>query len=271
MKKKTFKLAVFDLDGTLLNSGMKISSYSKKKLFELAEKGLKLAIISSRALFNINNLAGTIPFNFIAALNGALIFNPNTLGLATGKPISKINIQKVIYDEKLSGHSKNIYSKEKVYITKFASNLFVRLYQFTLGSTIINSGHFNKDFFQIDIIVDKKDDYDKVFRYVNKKYSSSFSIKNAGYNFIVLNDKKVDKGYALLQICRRLNIKLSDTIVVGDSLADLKMFYPQCYKIAMKNSHKTLLAKADKITLHKNSKDGAVKEIITLIDGGENT
>jgi len=268
--KKKFKLIAFDLDGTLLNYQMKISSYSRKKLFEIINKRIKCIIISSRTLVDIKRITAGIPFSYIAALNGSEIFNAKKNIVEKEDFIDKETVKKLLSDKKLLSLSKNLYAKENVYVDKFSKNIFIKFYQKRLNSILLINNFLYpsnyKNIYQFDIIADKRKNYENIFNYLSDKYSKYLSVKDAGFNFTILNNKTVDKGEALQYIAKKLKIKLSDTIVVGDSPADLPMFNKHCYKIAMKNGNRKIFSHADKITVFKHNQNGAVKEILSVIE-----
>lgn len=78
-------------------------------------------------------------------------------------------------------------------------------------------------------------------------------IKNDGY--IELSDKTVTKGTALAEMCKAVDIPVSESIVFGDGLNDLDMFLTAGYRIAMDNAVDQIKQIADEITLSVN-KDG---------------
>lgn len=259
-----YKLIVFDLDGTLLNNRMKISDYSKIKINKLIKNGIKCAIISGRNLTDIKEIIKNIQFCYIGALNGALIYNNETFKVEKESFINKKIVNDILTDMEINNYVKDFYTNDNVIITGYAKNKFARSYQEKLRPDIIKSDLQNKNIYEIDVIGENDSESKRVYNYLNKKYNKLISIKNGGYNFIILNNKKVSKGNTLNYISKKLKIDLKQTIVVGDSESDLTMFNKNCYKIAMKNSNKELFDCADEITSLNNNEDGAIKAILSL-------
>lgn len=79
-------------------------------------------------------------------------------------------------------------------------------------------------------------------------------IKKDGY--VELSDKTITKGTSLQTVCERIQIPLSDSIVLGDGMNDIDMFRTAGYRIAMGNAVDEIKQLADIITLDV-SEDGA--------------
>ena len=261
-----YKLIVFDLDGTLLNNKMKISFYTKVKLNQIIKKGIKCAIISSRTLKDIKRLTKKIRFSYICALNGALIFNNFSNSMENESYINTKIINEILKNEDIKKYPKDFYANDKVLISGFAENKFAKIYQKNLKPVVIQDDFICEKIFGADLIAGSTGEAEKISALLRKKYKNLISVKNAGYNFVTINNKNVCKGKALSFISKKMKIKLNETIVIGDSETDIDMFHKNCLKIAMKESNKKLIKYADKVTIFNNNKNGAIKAVLKELE-----
>lgn len=93
-----YKLAVFDVDGTLVSRGERILKESTlEALRELKEKGIKIAIASGRPPFAMEkSLLQKIDFDYFVCSNGTYVMDAN---------------HQELYKEKCQKHSLNLLPK----------------------------------------------------------------------------------------------------------------------------------------------------------------
>lgn len=73
-----------------------------------------------------------------------------------------------------------------------------------------------------------------------------------------------NKGNAIKELCRQLNIDKKDTIAIGDGLNDILMFEVVGHSVAMGNAHEKVKEFADEV-IDTNDNDGLAKYLKTLI------
>ena len=73
-----------------------------------------------------------------------------------------------------------------------------------------------------------------------------------------------NKGHAIKEFCKLLNINIKNTIAMGDGLNDLDMFEVVGHSVAMKNAHPKVKRVADEIT-DTNDNDGVALFIEKLL------
>lgn len=89
-------LYVTDLDGTLLNTGHRISPYSIDVINNLVKKGLLFTYATARSLVSASVVAEGLLTNIpIIAYNGAFIINPSTKEILTSSFFDKEETDKV--------------------------------------------------------------------------------------------------------------------------------------------------------------------------------
>lgn len=73
-----------------------------------------------------------------------------------------------------------------------------------------------------------------------------------------------NKGNAIKEFCKQLNISQKDTIAIGDGLNDILMFKVVGHSVAMGNAHENVKKVADEI-IDTNDNNGLAKYLKTLL------
>ncbi len=94
-----------------------------------------------------------------------------------------------------------------------------------------------------------------------RKILKNFDVKilDSGFAYHIV-DKKVNKGYALKFIARKLGIDTRDFAVIGDSENDIEMFKVAGFGIAVANADEKLKVIADLVTPSSDG-DGVVEAL----------
>ena len=94
-KKKT--LYVTDLDGTLLNSDVKINEYSLKIINSLVEEGMLFTYATARSISSASIVAKGLSTQIpIIAYNGAFIIEPDTRNILSKEEFTKEQMEAVM-------------------------------------------------------------------------------------------------------------------------------------------------------------------------------
>ena len=94
-----------------------------------------------------------------------------------------------------------------------------------------------------------------------RKILKNFDVKilDSGFAYHIV-DKKVNKGYALKFIAKKLGIDTRDFAVIGDSENDIEMFKVAGFGIAVANANEKLKIIADLVTPSSDG-DGVVEAL----------
>ena len=95
-------------------------------------------------------------------------------------------------------------------------------------------------------------------------YTDRFKVAVAAKVFIDITALDANKGNAIKDIQRELNISPEETLVFGDYLNDLEMMKNAKYSYAMKNAHPEIIAASNYITDFSNNENGVLKTIEDL-------
>uniref|UniRef100_A0A7S2EX59 Haloacid dehalogenase-like hydrolase n=1 Tax=Trieres chinensis TaxID=1514140 RepID=A0A7S2EX59_TRICV len=86
--------------------------------------------------------------------------------------------------------------------------------------------------------------------------------------FVEILNKDVCKGKGLGLLCKRLGVRLDETIAFGDGDNDIEFLSMAGHGIAMKNGRENLKAIADDVTQWSNEEDGVIQALSCLEEKG---
>ena len=93
-----------------------------------------------------------------------------------------------------------------------------------------------------------------------KHLKNEYLIKVSGQNWLDISDDKANKGNALREVQKILNVTKEQTLVFGDYHNDIEMLQEANFSFAMKNAHKDITKIANYSTASNN--DLGVEKIL---------
>jgi Cof subfamily protein (haloacid dehalogenase superfamily) len=250
----SFKLALFDLDGTLLNSNKQILPENLAAIERVKKKAL-VGFATGRSFLSV------VPYVKIVQPNGpSILFN--------GACVWHAGDDKVIYENKLNltdalsalNLSKNydvhvnVYYKDRVFIkerTPLAKEYEIKddLRANVVGDLEAYVKSENQEPIKIMLIGDPKILADFETRY-DPPSNSKPSMIHSEWNYLEIIPSGMNKGKTLSIIEQEYGIKSSEIVSFGDNLNDLDLLINSGLGIAMGNAHADLKRLGDKITTH---------------------
>ena len=286
-----YKIAVIDLDGTMLNQYGIVTQNTKDAIKEAQNKGIEIIIASGRPIDSIKAIAKQIESKkYFISGNGAIIYDiskdetiyENTIKKQKALEIIKIceenSIYYNIYTEKeivakslqcnvLYYHKENINKedKDKTHINiveniyDYISNRDEKIVKITVcdkNKIIFNSIIKKlKEITEIEVL-----DVSHMSRKIIHQGTEEIPIE---YFYTEISAKNVDKWNAIEFLKEKMNIKTEEVIAIGDNINDKKMIEKAGLGIAMGQSHPEVKKVAKQITT-SNLEDGvasALREI----------
>lgn len=286
-----YKIAVIDLDGTMLNQYGIVTQNTKDAIKEAQNKGIEIIIASGRPIDSIKAIAKQIESKkYFISGNGAIIYDiskdetiyENTIKKQKALEIIKIceenSIYYNIYTEKeivakslqcnvLYYHKENINKedKDKTHINiveniyDYISNRDEKIVKITVcdkNKVIFNSIIRKlKEITEIEVL-----DVSHMSRKIIHQGTEEIPIE---YFYTEISAKNVDKWNAIEFLKEKMNIKTEEVIAIGDNINDKKMIEEAGLGIAMGQSHPEVKKVAKQITT-SNLEDGvasALREI----------
>lgn len=213
--------ALFDLDGTLLNSKEEIPKNIIEKI-GLIKKHIPVSIISGRIFSSVVDYSKLLGLNSLQISdNGAIIFDP-------------MNNNKIIFSKSL-----NAVVAESVF--KLLDNNNFEYFASANGQTMDHSMK-NKPIDNVNIITCFYDDVKKFIKdnkiIETNKTTLIHSSGSMGEEYISFMPIDVHKGVAVNEYSKILKINKSDIFAIGDGMNDIEMLKESGVSVAMGNSVK---------------------------------
>ena len=234
-----YKLAVTDLDGTLLDKNSNISEQNLRAVEKLRAKGCIFTMITGRMYSAAKTYIDILDCKELVGLyQGAEITdirNKSTIYKATLKQ----SVCEEIYKDALRlGLNIQAYADDKVYAESYDENtaFYERLCRVKINikdsiEDIVSSENNIKLLINTD-----KGSVTRNLEFFIKKYSGDANVVRSGEHFIEFTHKNADKGKALEIIAKHYGIERSQIIAFGDQMNDIPMIKYAGMGVAMKNA-----------------------------------
>jgi len=275
--KHRIKLIGLDMDGTLLNSQLEITPYTKTILEKLIQKGIEVVAITGRPRCAVPKAYFGIPgIRFLITSNGAQVQNFQTGEFIYQSEMPSDTVMKLIETLLNEDAMLEVFKDGQAYINKaFMPNL----------ERYITDKPFRDDFILNRVTVD---DFRNVVRSYTgfEKFNALFTnpeeqavwherlaeifpdvkiVATTPGRWLEITNSTADKGTALHKLAEYLGISQEETLAMGDSGNDITMLQAAGISVAMINSPEHLKKMTDYISDEDNEHDGAVKMIEKLV------
>ncbi|MCK5785482.1 MAG: HAD family phosphatase [Candidatus Sabulitectum sp.] len=270
-------LYISDLDGTLLEDDGTLSSFTRRVLREMLEKGLPFTTASARSVSSIQHIFAGLKFNLpVIEFNGAIISH---LGSGEHLHINSIDpplVEDICRAIHASGHSPFIStctgSEDRLYysdITNEGMNWY-------LGDRRIHGdkrlrfvedirSSFNDQVVCVNVI-GRKVDLSELEQEFRDRYSDSLEIHclqdqySPGFFWLTAHDRKATKDQAIRTLQQQTGMVESKVVVFGDNNNDISMFKMADRSIAVSNATDELKQYATE-TIGNNNEDSVIRYI----------
>ncbi|MDI9540694.1 MAG: HAD family hydrolase [Bacillota bacterium] len=211
---------IFDYDETLYSHELKfVPNLTLKTLRKLKEKGIKLALCTSREQFELNDLDKDCVaiMDLIVSGNGSTIIKDNQViekntisSIATKTIIDYLDKNNIPYH--YSDSEGNVY-----FFNKFPEGLLEEFYRGNLSEFVFKEYEDEK---LLNILA----------YFPNEKQKEEISLLTSEVSSTSLfcgpqlAKKGIDKGYGVRKFMEIFNLTKEETISVGDALSDIPMF-----------------------------------------------
>ncbi|MGB9595978.1 MAG: Cof-type HAD-IIB family hydrolase [Candidatus Poribacteria bacterium] len=271
-----YKLLAIDLDKTLLNNNHQISKRNYFALKKCKEMGIYVVLASGREVETIDRFSDELGiYDPIIACVGAIVCGEKEYGkrkLLYHKPLPVGIVDEVMEFTKAMGWCLTVHYPDKILALK--QDKYTDIYHNQTGATFT----FVDDFYEIIsgtqptklIIVVDTDIRENVYRQFLQKWGDKANITKTNPEYVEVNTKGVDKGVALIELCRILDIPISQTMAFGDNYSDLPMLAVAEKKILMDNASDDIKSElkekfSDLIIAPSNEDDGVAYIIESLL------
>ena len=285
------KLIVSDMDGTLLNEKMTISQANADAIREAENQGIPFMVATGRGFTEAKPLLEEAGLSCpIITLNGAQVYDEDgtilkTAGITkdTARKILTIIRDHNLYCEVTTG--KGIFSDNKAKrIESVASLLFETNPDTTYKMAVILAAarleimNINYIDNYDELIEDETIDILKIIAFsqdgsktldpvsVELDEIGDLAITSSFENNIEINHIDAQKGIAVSEMAKKMDIDLDDVMTFGDNLNDLSMLEITGYSFAMENGAQET-KNVSKYLTSANNENGVAEGILLALNG----
>jgi len=279
-KKKSIKLAAFDLDGTILTKST-ITEFTKAAITRLAESGVRTIVATGRHIFTLPPAVLDIPsFQIAIGSNGTMIGNirskelfnfdgfdvETALSFLRWLPTITSSFHVSFHDgsgylmkenlERLLDLQPNEAERAK------SEREYRRVY--TVLDDLEHVENTMKPVAKFGFRMAKEEDVPAAVRMV--RHNFGFEAAVTDYQTIEVTKGGVTKASGLMHVCEHYGLNPENVIVFGDSGNDVPAMKIAGYAVAMGNAHANVKAEADEVTesIHDDGVALAIKRLFDL-------
>lgn len=266
------KIIAIDLDGTLFDKDKIISNENKKAITYAKEKGIYVVICTGRPYNGVIPVLEQLNLNtkddYVICYNGAKVLNVGNNELIytstlSGSDVKSLHSEAVRLNSFFHAFKENedlICTKQNPYtdVEKRINKIEATEIDFT---TIDD----NESFLKAMMICDK-DTLDNATKHINPIYPNNYSMVRSANIFLEFLNKKTDKGLALVELSKHLNISMDEVMGIGDAGNDLSMIVKSGIGVCMANGYDYVKEQANYITKNDNNNSGVAEAIYKFVD-----
>ena len=248
-----YKIAVFDLDGTLTNNKKEITEHTKEVLRAYQEAGGIVVLASGRPTPGVAPLAKALELEkyhgCMLSYNGGRIEDCTT---------GEVLFEQMLPDGMVARLSE-LARQENVTIVTYHDNDILTKYVEDLGAYV--------DFPVPKCLMMEHGVYlAQVEERMAKLLGEELDVYRSEPYFLEFLPKGIDKAKSLERLLNRLGYRREDMIAFGDGFNDKSMIMYAGCGVAMQNAQPSIKAVADYVTL-SNEDDGVAYVIENLLQG----
>lgn len=270
------KMIGFDLDGTLLTTDKKMTSYTREVLREVIRRNIIVLAVTGRPYSGIpKELREFDGIHYLITSNGARIVEDGKFIYERLLPVEKARkildifeeydtLREIYYDGQ--GYAQESSLKQiEYYIESVAMAGYITSSRLPVPNLREKFEQENRDLDKIQAIFRYPQDKTEAWNRINAL--KGVEVTGALDNNIEVNSENVHKGIALLWLAKRLGIKKEEIMAFGDGSNDLKMICDAGIGVAMANGIESVKAAADLIA-KSNDEDGVAQIIDQYVLNG---
>ncbi|MFD2563374.1 HAD family hydrolase [Aquimarina rubra] len=269
MDLSQIKLVATDMDGTLLNSRGEVSQSFFYLFDELKELGVTFVAASGRQYYSILHKLNAIKDDMIViAENGALTMHKDE-ELQTTEIDRETYLELLEITKDLKGSQVILCGRKRAYIEDYGKDFENMLNEFYGRYKIVDDLSQVLDDQYLKIAICNEKGSEKYLYPALKHLENRLKVKVSGKVWLDLSHNDANKGHALQNLQKSLNISTQETMVFGDYNNDLEMMSQATYSFAMQNAHPNVKAAANYST-KSNDENGVEYMLAKMIEAKKN-
>lgn len=250
------KLVAIDIDGTLISDNLEVGVKTKKKIKELIEKNILVALVTGRTYISSKQFSDILGIALpLVVYNGGIIANSQTNEILYEKKISLEESKKIIKFAETKGIYIKAYVDDILYIEKIDERTINFAKHHRVKCVEVNGSLSENLPSGANMIVAISEDIDmeELYNQIGTNESVKTMSTSKSIEFI---PKGVSKGRGVRFLAEKYGIDRDEILAIGNSLNDLSMIKYAGVGVAMKNSDPMLLDRWDNVSDYNNNEDG---------------
>ncbi len=264
-----YKILALDMDGTVLNSSKKISSETLKGINRLLENKIHVIIASGRCLAEMSAYREDFKnMRYAILASGGVIydfFEEKAISIHAVPFDDCLKIIEVGEEENAMIHLLTVEdsiarSKDIEKMSDFGMGIYFEMFDRICikCEDIKKYAIENKEkIMKVNLYHRNKESRD---RSVEKLKNRNLQLVFAESNNLEASPLNITKASGLIELCKYLNVEISETIAIGDAPNDIEILQAAGYSVAMGNADDEIKSIADFVTTD-NDHDGVLNAI----------
>jgi Cof subfamily protein (haloacid dehalogenase superfamily) len=265
------KIIAIDLDGTLFDKNKNISEENKKAVTYAKSKGVYVVICTGRPFNGVKPVLEQLNINsndeYVICYNGAKVFNVGTGKLIYSSTITGSDV-KDLYNESVRLNTCFHAFKKNEDLICNCDNPYTevekRINKLDAEIVDFNKIDSNEEYLKA-MMVHEKNVLDDAEININPIYPEKFNMVRSASIFLEFLNKKTDKGLALKELAKYLNISMDKVMGIGDAGNDLSMIEKSGIGVCMINGYDYVKKVANYITEKDNNNSGVAEAIYKFV------
>lgn len=264
------KILFLDLDGTLLNDSKEITPDNYDALRGVLARGHRVVITTGRPLKSsirqAEKLGLTGPGCYLIAYNGAVVYDCSRREQVFCRALPRETVGEVFDEANRRGIHIQTYDTWDVLVEARNDNESVRRYCGRIGMDFRVIDDVHRDLTEdpvkaLLIDFDHKEPLEEMERWLRTHMAGRVDVFFSCDQYLEVVPVGMNKGSAVVDMCRRLGVDLAQAVAVGDAENDISMIRAAGTGVAMANGIPEVKAAADYVTRRDNN-HGAIAEVI---------
>lgn len=244
------RLLVSDVDGTIINRDKQLTPAVHAASARLAEHGIKLVLVSSRPVQSVASFADALNLQSPrAGMNGGVFTDPHGAVLQARLMAPDAAHEAIAYLQ-AQGIAPWVFTADEWLLIDPAGDFVEREHR-SIKMPYRVVADFAAEIGGAAKIMAASKDFEKLKAceaHLRQALSGRASVNRSQDCYLDITHPQANKGDAVRQAAKLLDIDLATVACIGDMVNDLPMFDVAPYKIAMGNAPDFMQARADYVT-----------------------
>lgn len=268
------KILFTDLDGTLLTDDKRISPANYDALMRALYAGHKVVITTGRplksAIVQARKLGLDGPGCLIIAYNGAVVYDCGSAQVVYELPLPLEVLYPLVEECNRRGIYVQTYDDTDVVVEPRNAGPVADRYCGLIDMSWHTVEDIRRDVTKAPpkaLVIDfaGREKTGPLEQWIREHLGDRAECFFSSKYYLEVVHKGMDKGQAVLAMCERLGVRVSDAVAVGDEENDVSMIAAAGVGVCMANGIPAAKAAADYVTVRDNNHDGMVEVVEKFI------